>query len=150
MDAVLRAAVLYVALLVIFKVAGRQSLSELTLFDFVLLLIIGEASQQALLGEDFSLTNAILVIITLVTIDVALTMVKRRWPKADLWLEGAPLIVVEQGVPLDSRLKEARLRLDEVMESAREKHGLERLDQIKYAIVERNGKISIIPAASDA
>ncbi|HWV08409.1 MAG TPA: YetF domain-containing protein [Pseudomonas sp.] len=150
MDAVLRAAVLYVALLVIFKVAGRQSLSELTLFDFVLLLIIGEASQQALLGEDFSLTNAILVIITLVAIDVALTMVKRRWPKADLWLEGAPLVVVEQGVPLDSRLKEARLRLDDVMESAREKHGLERLDQIKYAIVERNGKISIIPAASDA
>ncbi|MDH1265218.1 YetF domain-containing protein [Pseudomonas sp. GD03944] len=150
MDAVLRAAVLYVALLLIFKVAGRQSLSELTLFDFVLLLIIGEASQQALLGEDFSLTNSILVVSTLVAIDVALTMVKRRWPKADLWLEGAPLIVVEQGVPLESRLKEARLRLDDVMESAREKHGLERLDQIKYAIVERNGKISIIPAASDA
>lgn len=113
----------------------------------MLLLIIGEASQQALLGEDFSLTNAILVIITLVVIDMALTLVKRRWPKADLWLEGAPLIVVEQGVPLESRLKEARLRLDDVMESAREKHGLERLDQIKYAIVERNGKISIIPAA---
>ncbi|MGE8360311.1 DUF421 domain-containing protein [Pseudomonas sp.] len=150
MDAVLRAAVLYVALLLIFKVAGRQSLSELTLFDFVLLLIIGEASQQALLGEDFSLTNSILVVSTLVAIDVALTMVKRRWPKADLWLEGAPLIVVEQGVPLESRLKEARLRLDDVMESAREKHGLERLDQIKYAILERNGKISIIPAASDA
>lgn len=146
MDAVFRAAAIYFALLVIFKFSGRRSLSEITLFDFVLLLIIGEATQQALLGDDFSVTNAVLVIVTLITIDVALTRLQWRWPRFDLWLEGSPVIVVVHGAVLKSRLDAARLREADILEAAREKHGLERLEQIRYAIVERNGKISIIPA----
>ncbi|MCY1183629.1 hypothetical protein D9M73_242670 [compost metagenome] len=88
-----------------------------------------------------------LVIGTLIAIDMSLSLVKRRWPVVDLWLEGAPLIVLEHGVPLESRLKAARLGVEDILESAREKHGLERLDQISYAILEKNGKISIIPAS---
>jgi len=64
MDAVLRAGAIYLALLILFKLSGRRSLAQLTTFDFVLLLIIGEATQQALLGEDFSVTNMILVVAT--------------------------------------------------------------------------------------
>lgn len=146
MDAVFRAAAIYFALLVIFKFSGRRSLSEITIFDFVLLLIIGEATQQALLGDDFSVTNAVLVIVTLITIDVVLTRLQWRWPRLDQWLEGSPVIVVEHGAILKSRLDAARLREADILEAAREKHGLERLEQIRYAIVERNGKISIIPA----
>ncbi|WMR30846.1 DUF421 domain-containing protein [Metapseudomonas otitidis] len=146
MDAVFRAAAIYFALLVIFKFSGRRSLSEITIFDFVLLLIIGEATQQALLGDDFSVTNAVLVIVTLISIDVVLTRLQWRWPRFDLWLEGSPVIVVEHGALLKSRLDAARLREEDILEAAREKHGLERLEQIRYAIVERNGKISIIPA----
>lgn len=146
MDAVFRAAAIYFALLVIFKFSGRRSLSEITIFDFVLLLIIGEATQQALLGDDFSVTNAVLVIVTLISIDLVLTRLQWRWPSLDLWLEGSPVIVVEHGAVLKSRLDAARLREADILEAAREKHGLERLEQIRYAIVERNGKISIIPA----
>lgn len=145
MDAVMRAAAIYLALLVLFKFSGRRSLSELTIFDFVLLLIIGEATQQALLGDDFSITNAVLVVATLIGIDMLLSALKWRWPRFDLWLEGSPTIVVENGVALSSRLKAARIRVEDILESAREKHGLERLDQIKFAIIEKNGKISIIP-----
>ena len=58
-DSVLRAAAIYLVLLVLFRVAGRRTLSEMTSFDFVLLLVIGEATQQALLGEDFSLINEV-------------------------------------------------------------------------------------------
>ncbi len=145
MDSVLRAAAIYFTLLVIFKFSGRRSLSELTIFDFVLLLIIGEATQQALLGDDFSITNAVLVIATLIAIDVGFSLIKWRWPVFDLWLEGSPTIVVENGVPIQGRLKAARLRIEDVLESAREKQGLERLDQIKFAIIEKNGKISVIP-----
>lgn len=145
MDAVLRAAAVYVALLILFKFAGRRSLSELTIFDFVLLLIIGEATQQALLGDDFSVTNAILVIVTLLGIDVLLNNLKWRSSKLDRWLEGSPVIVVEHGTPLTSRLDAARIKVEDIMESAREKHGLEKLEQIKFAIIEKNGSISIIP-----
>ena len=146
MDAVLRAAGIYFALLIILRFAGRRSMSELTIFDFILLLIISEATQQALLGDDFSFTNAALVIITLVTIDVVLSRMKWRWPTFDLWMEGSPTIVVENGVALDSRLRAMHLRVEDILEAAREKQGLATLAQIKFAIVEKNGKISIIPA----
>lgn len=143
MDAVLRGAALYLALLILFKLAGRRSLAQLTTFDFVLLLIIGEATQQALLGEDFSLTNALLVIITLIVIDIGASLLKRRSSRLAYLLDGSPTIVVEDGVALQWRLDKARMSLEDVMESARQ-NGLERLEQIKYAIIERNGKISII------
>ncbi|BCG25218.1 DUF421 domain-containing protein [Pseudomonas tohonis] len=146
MDAVLRAAGIYLVLLLIFKFAGRRSLAELTLFDLILLLIISEATQQALLGDDFSFTNAALVIITLVAIDVVLARLKWRWPQFDLWMEGSPTIVVENGTPIEGRLRAMRIRVEDILEAAREKQGLERLEQIKFAIVEKNGKISIIPA----
>ncbi len=148
MDAVLRAAGIYFALLIILRFAGRRSLSELTIFDFILLLIISEATQQALLGDDFSFTNAALVIVTLVTIDVVLSRLKYRWPSFDLWMEGSPTIVVENGVPLQSRLRAMHLREEDILEAAREKQGLVSLQQIKFAIVEKNGKISIIPVES--
>jgi len=74
MDSILRAAGMYVALMLLFRVAGRRSLADLTTFDFVLLLIIGEATQQALLGDDFSFTNATLVIATLIVLDVGLSL----------------------------------------------------------------------------
>ena len=146
MDAVLRAAGIYLVLLVIFKFAGRRSLSELNIFDLILLLIISEATQQALLGDDFSFTNAALVIITLVVIDVLLSRLQWRWPAFDLWMEGSPTIVVENGKALESRLRAMHMRVDDILEAAREKQGLVSLEQIKFAIIERNGKISIIPA----
>ncbi len=143
MDAVLRAGAVYLALLILFKLSGRRSLPQLTTFDFVLLLIIGEATQQALLGDDFSLTNMILVVATLIALDVGASLLKRRNEWLAHLLDGSPIIIVEDGVPMQWRMNKARLTLDDIMESARES-GLERLDQIRYAIVERNGKISII------
>jgi len=146
MDAVLRAAAIYLALMVLFKISGRRSLGELTSFDFVLLMVIGEATQQALLGDDFSVTNAILVIVTLMVIDIGFSLVKRRFKRVAKLIDGGPTIVVENGVFLLHRMHEARIQEDDIMEAARIGQGVERVDQIKYAILERNGKISIIPA----
>ena len=146
MDAVLRAGAIYLALMVQFKISGRRSLGELTSFDFVLLMVIGEATQQALLGDDFSVTNAILVIITLMVIDIGFSLIKRRFKRVAKLIDGGPTIVVENGMFLRHRMHEARIQDDDIMEAARIGQGLERVDQIKYAILERNGKISIIPA----
>jgi len=146
MDAVLRAGAIYLALMVLFKISGRRSLGELTSFDFVLLMVIGEATQQALLGDDFSVTNAILVIITLMVIDIGFSLIKRRFKRVAKLIDGGPTIVVENGMFLRHRMHEARIQDDDIMEAARIGQGFERVDQIKYAILERNGKISIIPA----
>ena len=145
MDSVLRAAAMYLALMVLFKIAGRRSLAELTTFDFVLLMIIGEATQQALLGDDFSLTNSVLVIVTLIAIDVGLSLLKQRSEWVSKFIDGGPTIIVENGKLLSERLRHARLVEADVMEVARSSQGIDTIDQIKFAILERNGKISVIP-----
>ena len=76
MDSVFRALAIYAVLLLIFRISGKRSLSQITTFDFVLLLVIGEATQQALLGDDFSLTNAFIVIVTLVGVDIGLSLLE--------------------------------------------------------------------------
>lgn len=149
MDALLRGLSVYVVLLIIFRLSGQRSLGDVTTFDFVLLLIIAETTQQALLGDDFSVTNSFLLITTLVMIDIGLSFLKRRSPRIDRWLEGSPLVIVEDGRPLKERMSKSRVGEDDVMTAARQSHGLERMNQIKYAVLERNGAISIIPAESE-
>ncbi|WP_028697829.1 DUF421 domain-containing protein [Pseudomonas monteilii] len=146
MDSILRAAGMYVALMLLFRVAGRRSLADLTTFDFVLLLIIGEATQQALLGDDFSFTNATLVIATLIVLDVGLSLAKLNSKTLARLLDGHATLVVENGRFLHHRMRRARLTEDDILESARDSQGIEKIEQVKFAIVERNGKISIIPA----
>jgi uncharacterized membrane protein YcaP (DUF421 family) len=146
MDSVLRAALIYGFLLLLFRLTGKRSLAQITVFDFVLLLIIGEATQQALLGNDFSVINAFVVISTLMVLDLGLTLAKGWWPKLDPVLDSVPVIIVEHGKLLKERVGRERIDLSDIMVAAREHHGLERLDQIKYAVLERSGGISIIPA----
>ncbi len=145
MDSVLRAIAIYAILLIIFRISGKRSLAQITTFDFVLLLVIGEATQQALLGDDFSLTNAFIVIITLLGLDIALSLLKQRSPKIELWLDDTPLIIVEDGRPLKERMAKARIDESDVLTAARELQGLERMDQIKYAVLERSGGVSVVP-----
>lgn len=145
MDAVLRALVMYLFLLIIFRITGKRTLGQSTTFDFVLLLIIGEATQQALLGNDFSLTNAVIVITTLVLIDVGIAFWKQRSQTMDKLLDGMPLVIVDNGEPLKERMDRVRIDEEDILSAARRTQGLERMEQIKYAVLERSGDISIIP-----
>jgi uncharacterized membrane protein YcaP (DUF421 family) len=145
MDVVLRALSVYVVLMIIFRIGGKRTLGQTTTFDFVLLLIIAETTQQALLGDDFSVTNAFLLIVVLVGLDVALSLLKRGSPTLDRLLEGVPLVIVEHGKPLTDRMHKARVDEQDVLSAARELQGLKRMDQIEYAVLERSGGISVIP-----
>jgi uncharacterized membrane protein YcaP (DUF421 family) len=145
-ESVLRGVAIYGLLLIVFRITGKRSLGQLTTFDFILLLIISEAIQNAMVGTSYSVTNALVLVVTLVVIDVGLGMIKTRLPRVERWLEGGPLVVVEHGRPLHDRLRQSRVDVSDVLRAARSRHGLERLDQIKYAVLERNGDISIVPA----
>jgi uncharacterized membrane protein YcaP (DUF421 family) len=145
MDAILRGLAVYFFLLLLFRIAGRRTLSEMTSFDFVLLLIVSEATQNAMIGNDYSVTNGVLVILTLIGLDIGLSVMKQRFPAMERYLDGLPLIIVDEGRPLKELMEKARVDEDDILSSAREKHGLERMEQIKYAVLERNGGISIIP-----
>ena len=145
MDAVLRAAAVYIVLLLVFHIAGRRTLAEMTPFDLVLVFIIGEATQQALLGQDFSITNAVLVIATLLFLDIMMSLAKDRSRSFERLIDGVPTIIVADGRPLTERMRKARVDEQDIMEAARRLHGIERLDQIKYAVLEVSGGISVIP-----
>jgi uncharacterized membrane protein YcaP (DUF421 family) len=145
MDAVLRAFAVYGVLLILFRISGKRTLAQTTTFDFVMLLILGEATQQGLIGDDFSVTKALLLVTTLLGVDIGMSLMQARFPKLGLALEGAPLIILEDGEPLRERLKKTRVEESDILEAGRLLHGLERMSQMKFAVLERDGAISIIP-----
>jgi uncharacterized membrane protein YcaP (DUF421 family) len=149
-DIIVRTAAVYAFLLVVFRFSGRRTLSEMTTFDLVLLLIISETTQQAMIGDDFSFTAAALAILTFVGMNVALAALKTRFPALDTWLDGLPTVIVADGRPLADRMRRARVDVSDVLAAARELQGLGRLDQIAYAVLERDGKITVIPKPDSA
>jgi uncharacterized membrane protein YcaP (DUF421 family) len=145
MDTVLRSSAVYLFVLVVFRISGKRSLSQITTFDFLLLLIIGEATQQGLLGNDVSVINAVVVICTLITLDAAFSWLEGRFPTFSRVAGSLPVVVLENGKLLEDAAKREGVTLSEILAEGREKHGLERADQFKYAILERHGGISVVP-----
>lgn len=150
MEAPLRALAVYVFLLLIFRIAGKRTLAQITPFDLVLLLIIGEATQQGLIGNDFSVTKALLLITSLIGVDIGFSYIQRKSKILDRVIEGLPLLLLEDGETFEERLKKGRVDEGDILEAGRRTHGLERLDQMKYAVLERDGTISVVPKAEAA
>jgi uncharacterized membrane protein YcaP (DUF421 family) len=149
MDSVLRAATMYLVLLVVFRIVGKRSLAQITPFDMVLLLVIAESTQQALVGPDFSILNAVLVIFTLVSIDIALSRWRHRSRRMARLMDDMPVILVDRGRLLTARMDEERVDRGDILEAARLQQGFERMEQVKYAVLETNGEISIVPWEAD-
>lgn len=145
MDSVLRGAAVYCFVLFIFRLAGKRSLAQMTTLDLVVLLIVAGATEHAMLGDDFSLTNCFLLSMTLLGLDRLLGVWKLRQPSVAKVLEGVPLVLIQDGHIQYDRLQKARVDVNDVLAEARAHQGLERLDQIKYAVLELNGTISIVP-----
>lgn len=145
MEMVLRAAAIYLILLIIFKIAGRRTLMQLTNFDLILLLIISEATQQAMLSTDYSVTGSMLTIVTWSASIFYSAILRNVLPKVENFLDGSPVIVVENGAVIDEKIRLVNISVDDILLAAVQHHGIYELHAIKYAILERNGQISIIP-----
>jgi uncharacterized membrane protein YcaP (DUF421 family) len=144
-NGVLRAAFIYLFLLVVFRLYGRRTLGQITTFDFVLLLIISEAIQPAMVGEDPSLLNAAVLVLTLFGIDELLSVWKHRSHRANAVMDGMPLVLIENGRLVKKVMDSVQLDEEDILSSAREAHGLSQLDEIQFAVLEVNGSISIVP-----
>jgi uncharacterized membrane protein YcaP (DUF421 family) len=145
MESIVKAMIVYVGLLILFRLSGKRTLAEVSPFDLVLLLIISEATQSALVDSDNSMTNAFLLVTTLIAMNVLMSEIKLRWKGAGRVLDSTPLVIVENGKPIMEHMRKERVDVEDVLDTARETHGLESLEQIGYAVLERNGMISIIP-----
>jgi uncharacterized membrane protein YcaP (DUF421 family) len=145
MNPVLRIALVYFFLMLLFRVAGRRTMSDLSPFDFVLLLIISELVQQAVVADDPSLTNAFILCCSLVALDIGLSLLKLASPRLERVLDGSPALLVRHGKLIEPTLRAMRLDEGDILSAARTSQGLERIDQIRLAVVETNGEISVVP-----
>jgi uncharacterized membrane protein YcaP (DUF421 family) len=143
MDIVLRAVVLYVFIIFVMRVIGRRELSSMTPFDLILLIVLGDAIQQGLTQDDYSVTGALLAVATIASLQVLTSYLSFRSQKARKVLEGEPIVVVEHGNLVEHNLKRERVTKDEVAEEMRQQQ-IASLDQVEWAIIEANGSISFI------
>jgi uncharacterized membrane protein YcaP (DUF421 family) len=126
-------------------VTGKRTLAQVTVFYFVVLIMISQAGQQALPGDDLSLTNALLIIVTLVGIHLLFTAANYRLAVFDKFANDVPLVLIDDGQLLDERMRKSNVSEDDILEQARMVHSLERMDQIKHAVLKRTGSISVVP-----
>ena len=140
-----RAGAVYVFLLAVFRVSGRRTLAQVTTFDLILVRILGDATQDALIGERATFATAIVAIATLVLVDIALARAKRRWPAVDVLVDGLPLPLVVHGQMRQAAMASEGVTPDDVLTAARESQGLSRLQEVRFAVLEQNGRISVVP-----
>ena len=145
MESVIRGAAVYAFLWLVFRISGKRTLAETSPFELVLLLIISEVTNQAMVDSDHSITNAFLLIMTLVGMSVLLSIIKHYSPTANRLLEGLPLPLVRNGEVLEENMDKARVDAEEILTAARATQGIERTEDIKEATVENDGKITVVP-----
>jgi uncharacterized membrane protein YcaP (DUF421 family) len=145
MEIVLRATVTLVVLFVLTRGVSKRSLGDMSPFEMLLLVTMGDIVQQGITQEDMSLTGSVLVIGTFGFWITVLTWITWRSERGRRIIEGVPIVLVRDGVPVDQALAVERMPLDEVLEAARQ-NGVDDLADVRLAVLEVNGRISIIQA----
>jgi uncharacterized membrane protein YcaP (DUF421 family) len=143
MDIVLRGAFVFAFLYVLMRFIGRRELSSLQPFDLIVLIILGDAVQQGLTQDDYSLTGAMLGVGTIAALQVLTSYMNFKFPRLRPILDGEPIVVVQDGKPIQRNLNRERMTLDDLTEAAR-KEGIGKLDEVQWAVMETNGQISFI------
>jgi uncharacterized membrane protein YcaP (DUF421 family) len=146
MDLVLRAAFVFGFVLLLTRVMGKRELGSLQPFDLVLLIVLGDALQQGLTQDDYSLTGAVLVVGTIAVLQIFVSWVSYRFPRTRPILDGEPIVIVQDGNVIERNLKRERLTIEEVAEEAR-KQQIPHLSEVRFAVLETGGTISFIKNA---
>jgi uncharacterized membrane protein YcaP (DUF421 family) len=143
MDIALRAVAVFTFIYLLTRAIGRRELSSLEPFDLILLIVLGDAVQQGLTQDDYSLTGAFIAITTIALLQVGVSYLSFRFRRLRPVLDGEPIIVIQDGKPIDRNLRRERLTLGEVAAEARQQQ-IESLDKVQWAVLETNGSISFI------
>ena len=143
MDLVIRATVVFFFIFLVCRIAGKRELGSLEPFDLILLIVVGDAIQQGLTQDDYSVTGAVIVVVTILMLQVATSYVSFRSSRARTVLEGEPIIILQDGTVIESTMKRERLTPEEVAEEARQQQ-IDSLEKVAWAVLEPSGKISFI------
>nr|WP_166178207.1 YetF domain-containing protein [Altererythrobacter segetis] len=143
MDIVLRATFMFAVIFVLLRLLGKREIAEMTPFEVVLLVVMGDLIQQGATQSDYSVTGATLAVATFGFWSLVLNWVTYTWPRAERLLDGEPQVVVRGGELLAKMMRRNRLTRSEV-ESEMRHAGIARLDDVAWGILETDGKISFI------
>ena len=149
MGGVLRGIFGYCFLIFIVRIVGRRPGKQISPFEYILIFFMGGVTLTPMVGDDRSITNAIATIMSIAVTHFVITWLKTRSTVFGRIVDGPPLVLLDKGKWQTETLVKMRLTDDDVMTFARDQ-GLERLDQIEYAVLERNGEISIIPKSENS
>jgi uncharacterized membrane protein YcaP (DUF421 family) len=143
MDIVGRGIVVFLFLFLLMRIMGRRELSSLEPFDLILLIILGDAVQQGLTQDDYSLTGAMLAVGTIGALQIATSYANFKFPRLRTFLDGEPVVVLQDGKPIERNMKRERLTLDDLTEAARQE-GIGKLEDVAWAVMETSGQLSFI------
>ena len=144
METVVRAVIIFVFLWGITRVVGRSTLGELSSFELILFICMGDLVQQAVTQQDYSVTGAMLAVGTFALLTILLSWINARYPGARRITHGVPVVVVHDGEPQRDVMRAERLSLDDLYGAARQQ-GIERIGTVRLAVLETNGQISFFP-----
>ena len=143
MDIAIRSAVIFFFIYVLMRIVGRRELSSLEPFDLILLVVLGDAVQQGLTQDDYSLTGAVLAIGTIAILQLVVSYANFRFPRLRPLLDGEPIVIVEHGKTIDKNMRRERVTMEDVMQAARQQN-IRSLDDVDWAVMETSGAISFI------
>ena len=144
MDLVLRTVFVFVLIFVVTRAVGRRELSSMEPFDLILLVVLGDLIQQGVTQDDYSMTGAMLAVGTFGLLAVGISFLSFRVRRARPVLEGEPIVLVQDGSPIEANLHRERFTLEELAAEARQQQ-IASLEDVRWAILETNGSISFIP-----
>jgi uncharacterized membrane protein YcaP (DUF421 family) len=147
MDLAIRAVVLFSFVYLLTRIMGRRELSSLEPFDLILLIVIGDAIQQGLTQDDYSVTGALIVVGTFAILQVFVSFLSYRFPRLRPALDGEPVVIIQDGTAIERNLKRERITIEEVMVAVRQQQ-IATIDDVAWAVLETSGKISVIPKRS--
>lgn len=147
MDIILRAAAVFLLLFVVTRIMGRRELGEMEPFDLILLVVLGDLIQQGVTQSDYSFTGAALAVATLALLTVAVSYLSFRFRRLRPLLDGRPIVLLHDGVPIDVNLRRERITVEELRAQARLQQ-IARLEDVRVAVLETGGQISFIPRGS--
>ena len=144
----LRTAAVYLVALAGLRLAGKRELGQMTTFDLVVLLLLANAVQNAMVGPDKSLTGGVLAAVVLLVLNAVVARLRLRWPRLRRIIEGSPTLLVLHGEVLADHLRREGLD-QETLEVALREHGLSEVGDVEMAVLEIDGSISVVPLGAE-
>ena len=147
-EIIIRTLIIYLAILIGLRLSGKREIGQMTIFDLVVLLLIANAVQNAMVGSDTSLIGGILAAAVLLAVNLVVARMRLRWPRLRRWVEGTPTLLILHGKIIPNHMLREGIDEETLLAILRE-HGLADVSEVDMAVLEIDGSVSVVPIDPD-